>query len=56
MPSKRFTPAQIQNVARILGPAEGDPRITLGVYGFPSQEDLRGTLEQLVEDEGTDYR
>jgi hypothetical protein len=34
-------PTPIQDVARILGHAGNDPRITAGVYGAPSEEDLR---------------
>jgi integrase len=42
----------IQDVARILGHAGGDPRITAGVYGAPSEEDLRKALDAMVGDEG----
>lgn len=45
-------PAQWQEVARVLGHAGNDPRITMGVYGSPSEDDLRRTLEELVGDEG----
>jgi integrase len=48
------TPAQLQDVARILGHAGNDPRITLGVYGAPSEEDLRQALDALVGDESDD--
>jgi len=48
----RRQPAQWQDVARILGHAGGDPRITMGVYGSPSREDLARTLAELVGDEG----
>lgn len=43
--------AQWQDVARILGHAGNDPRITLGVYGSASEDDLRRTLESLVGEE-----
>lgn len=45
-------PAQVQDVARIPGHAGGDLRIALGVYGSPSAEDLRRTLDALVGEEG----
>lgn len=48
----RRQPAQWQDVARILGHAGGDPRITLGVYGSASEDDLRRTMEDLVGDGG----
>jgi integrase len=46
------TPTPPQDVAQILGHAGGDPRITLGIYGSPSEEDLRDALNRMVGDEG----
>jgi integrase/recombinase XerC len=44
-------PTPIQDVARILGHAGGDPRITAGVYGSPSEEDLRRALDGIIGEE-----
>ena len=45
-------PTPLQDVARILGHAGGDPRITAGVYGAPSGDDLRRALDDIVDDDG----
>lgn len=47
----RTTPTPIQDVARILGHAGGDPRIVCGVYGSPSEEDLKRALDRIVGEE-----
>jgi integrase len=44
-------PTPIQDVARILGHAGNDPRVTAGVYGAPSEEDLRQSLDAIIGEE-----